>query len=140
MPQPYTIFDESTGAILRTGNAPDLASADLQVRDGEDILYEGSNPATQRVNVASRSLEARPAFPGQIDKTSVIADMADFARITPVPVGTRGNITGANGQAMNYTILDGRTDLTFERAGTYQIRLTHPEYQAATFTIEATEP
>jgi hypothetical protein len=74
MHHPYTIYDKSTGEILRSGVCSNPADVQLQVQEGESLLAGvRGHDIDQVVNHGTKRLNKRPAA----QKAKILKTLAD---------------------------------------------------------------
>lgn len=126
----FTVYDTTTGEILRVGECPSYMVAD-QPGTGEDVLEEYGDYDTQYV--VAGALTPRPSVAASIDKTEIQADGFDTATITGIPAGWAYEISNGETGAT----VGGDIELTALEAGTFTLRFTNWPYQDIEYTLTA---
>lgn len=126
----YTVFDTSTGEILRTGECMTVAQAQLQgSTPGTSVLTVGSDPTSQVVQDPGGfpGIVNKPPSPMSADKTSIHADGVEQLTISSVPIGSVARFTVPDNQGFaavpDQTVNDGSLAVTTTVIGTYVIRV-----------------
>lgn len=129
----FTVYDSVTGAIKRTGTAPDSMIA-IQAQTGEAVVTGQYDAAAQYLPGGVPT--ARPAMTSTIDVTTVPADGVTPITISGAPAPC--NIDVAGPASYTSSDPDGTIQLTFNLAGTYTVTLSAFPYLNQEFTIGAT--
>jgi|SRR5919107_5111666 hypothetical protein len=98
------------------------------------------NPVTQYI--LAGVITARPVNTAGIDKAIVIADDTDLVILTGVPNPSKVRITAVseNQAPLVIDVTDGTANITFNRAGAYEILVQSFPAQDAQFFIQAVAP
>ncbi|MFK3740977.1 hypothetical protein [Massilia sp. TN1-12] len=138
----YTVYDEVTGAILRTGTALTEASARLQgSKPGTKVTLIGSDPNNEVVDVTPIGIDPG-TLPRQamqvggvataVNKSSITADGTDTFVISPVPNGASYDIYLPTNlglaQPPDGIVTDGKLEITTTVPGVYSVRLAFQTY------------
>ena len=111
---PFTIYNEATGEVVRTGQAPNDAIAMKQVRNGFAVMFERAKPVQY---IADGKLINRPTI-----------DIPDAASVgVPVMLGhiPSHSVILINGEPVGVT--DGTDlELTFDLDGEYKVAIDLP--------------
>lgn len=147
----WTVYDSTSGEILRTGEAMTVAQANLQGNTpGTKVVVVGSDPVAQKVDISNPSAPVVSArLPMTVNgtqisasKTSIIANGIDSATISPVPNGATYLLTVPSGLGIaEYpigTINDGSLVLTTTVPGIYTLLIQYGTNLDFTVTINAT--
>jgi hypothetical protein len=82
----------------------------------------------------------RPEFQVAIDKTEIVADGADVAKITGVPPGTTIKVSVGDDQLTEEICPDDFIDFVTDQVGTHRITLSGGHYLPETIEIVAVLP
>lgn len=128
-----TVYQHVTGEIRRQVVCPE-ASATAQCGADEAWLEGAANDVLQRVDATQwpHGIVDQTLVPYAIDKSTILADGIDQARITGLPAGVVAVIDG-----VSHTIDDGELVFSEDLPGVRQIRLSLPLYMDAIIEIEA---
>lgn len=147
----YTVYDTTTGQIIRTGTAMTEASARLQgSAPGTSVTLVGSDPATQVVDVTPIGVDAS-TLPRQlmhvgatntsVNKTTITADGVDKIIISPIPVGAKYDIYLPTNlglaQPPDGVVNDGTLALTTTVPGIYSVKISFQTQQDFEVTFNA---
>ena len=120
------------GKILRTGSCPSNMVA-LQASETDKHVIEGiADDVTQYI--VDYIVCDRPAFPGVLSSSSIIADGVDGVTISSLPNPTLVMINGSN-----YEVTDGIFEFTLDIPGKYKILCQAFPYQDKEFEVTAVE-
>jgi hypothetical protein len=136
---PYLVYSVSTGAILRTGDAPPSMVL-IQAQSGERVMQGPANQGTQYVQVAENQdddvLADRDAIPYTVSASTIAADGLEACVVGNLPIPCSWRLSGplnASG-----TELDGQLEITTDEPGNYTLELVAAvQYLPATITITA---
>lgn len=150
----YTVYDASSGAILRTGTALTRAQADLQgSAPGTRVVVVGSDPETEVIDTTPIPIGQDPAtIPktsmkvGSVltatNKTNFSANGTDFVSISPIPSGATYEVVSPTGKGLspNYvgSVNDGTLEITTTVTGVYSVTLKYPTSLDFKVTLNAT--
>jgi len=147
----YTVYDTTTGAILRTGTALTEASARLQgSKPGTSVTLVGSDPANEIIDVNPIGIDPS-TLPRQnmqvngtatsVNKTAITANGVDTIVISPVPNGAAYDIyLPANlglVQPPDGIITDGQLILTTTVRGIYSVKVSFQTFLDFTVSFNA---
>ncbi len=135
----YTVYDEKTGAILRTGTAMTVASAQLQgSAPGTRVVTVGSDPATEVVQITPVGTDPTklPRLPMTVNgvqigasKTALTANGSDSITISPIPNGATYDVVPPSDQGIAFipqgVITDGSLIITTTVKGAYQATIKY---------------
>lgn len=131
-----TIYDSTTGRVLRIVSGMDDESLTAQLAPAEGILLGViCNDETQYVDggVAIRDKGQLP----EIAPLAVPADGVSIAAVTGLPNPTRVMVSGAC--VDDFMVTDGVLELTFDHPGKYSVQLdAGPRYMRSRHEIDAT--
>lgn len=145
----WSVYDNATGEILRTGYAMTLEQAQLQATTpGTSVITVGSDPVTQKVDVSSQYpgiVSKTPMSSGatqiSASKTTLTANGVDSVTISGIPNGASCQIEVPANQGIAdiapFTISDGSLVLTTTVAGTYTINIHYGTNLDYSVTINA---
>lgn len=127
----WTLYDENTGRILRSGDAMDETQAGLQATGGGRIVMVNSDPATQIVTnpqSAFPGITTKSAGPMAANKTNIAINGTDTVVISNVPAGALCHVTVPQNVGIldipDFTISDGVLVLTVTVAGAYTVKIS----------------
>lgn len=133
--QRYTIYRESDGQIsgaFRSEIVPDVS----WTAPGYSLLAsDDDDPALYYVTGSPPSITLRPASLCVLSKAAILANGADIATITNIPVGANVVVHDINGMH-RYTVTDGVLEITADAPGA--IRVTIESFPARDFSATVT--
>lgn len=141
----FTVFD-STGKIVRNGNAMSTATAAAQAGPGETVKFEGTDPETEAIdpgtgNVLNRVPMSANGVLTSYDKTIITANGVDAVTISNIPAGAIYEVyLPANMgliQPPDDVVNDGVLIITTTVKGLYQVKLRFQNYLDFGVTINA---
>lgn len=98
----FTIYDKTTGDIMRTGHCGSAENVPLQVMGDNEALYEGSaDHQTQRVNLETKELEACPKLKRSADRKAASFQRRAAVAALDIP-GLRAAIQNAEDAGLAY--------------------------------------
>lgn len=132
----FTIYDSTTGEIRRVY---DGSSPDAQLSAGEAYLAGRWPDSEHRVDIGQTPPAAvsKTSPPTTIDVVAIPADGVTAATVSGIPAGTLARAVGP-GVNTKAVVGDGTFVLTFDVAGEYRLKLTHPLYLTQEYVIDAT--
>ena len=147
----FTVYNGTTGAVLRTGSAMTEATARAQAGPGERVTLVGSDPVTDVMTVTPIGTEptkiARlPMKNGSnvattVNKTTIAISGADLLTISNIPTGATYSITVPKDQGINIipdgTVNDGVLSITTTVAGAYSVTLKSGNFLDFTVNFNA---
>lgn len=145
----YTVFDEASGKILRTGTAMSEASALAQGNTpGTRVVLVGSDPEQEQIDPAPEIPAVIPRIPMGVNgtltranKMALTANGIDEVMISPIPVGAVAELflppNRGLEQLENLIINDGVLYVTTTVPGIYQIKIYFQNLQDFTVTLNA---
>lgn len=119
----FAVYDEITGAILRTGSAPE-SMIEFQALPGERVKVTrvALSDATYYVSdVALGLIAEKPPLGALANKTTLIADGVDRVTITNLPIPTDYRLSGP--VADSAIIGDGALVISLDFPGVYTVEL-----------------
>lgn len=147
----YTVYNDATGEILRTGTAMTEASANLQgSTPGTRVVLVGSDPVVDvmqvtPIGVDPNKLARTPIMVGGVQiaasKTSMLANGTDKVTISPIPAGALYQVTVPKDLGLEAvadgTVADGSLALTTTVAGLYAVTIKYGTNLDFTVSINA---
>lgn len=134
----FIVYNNTTGAILRTGECPDADLA-LQAQTGETAIEGEANDATQYID--GGSVVSRPALTAVWNKSSVTAngsDTATFGSTLPNPTIVTVVVPDGAETPPAETVTIGTFSFATPVAGEYTITVSPPfPYKPIIKTITA---
>lgn len=138
MSQSFIRYDKDTGEIVSKGysNVKTTGLIGGQYRE----LPGDADPVTQYVNVFTAKVVARPASPVVADKLEVAADTVDKVTLQNIVPNSNIDVEGVNGRngAQVGNDIDNTVELTFDRPGTYTVKIRAFPEQDSEFVVTAT--
>lgn len=126
----FTLYNSETGELKGYAFGDTIQCGDLGMIETTTI----GNSDLEYVNIKTGLLEHRPQFAISVDKTTIVANNTDTAKITGIPANTVCTYEEAE-----HTITDGEIDFTAEHAGEYILTFSLWPYIDYSTTITATE-
>ena len=110
----------------------------IEAIEADKAAYDsfiGANPKTHRMIYSDETfaLEATPANPATIDKTSITGNGIDTAKISNIVANSIIAVDGIG----TYTVDDGEFEFSIDTPGTYLIECVTHDYLNGEFTINA---
>jgi hypothetical protein len=147
----YTVYDDASGAILRTGSAMTEATARLQGNTpGTRVTLVGSDPATQVISITPIGIDGstlpRAAMnvggvPTAANKTTLTANGTDSIVIAHIPNGAKYDIYLPPNlglvQPPDGIVTDGQLVLTTTVPGIYSVKLSFQTFLDFTVSFNA---
>jgi hypothetical protein len=130
------VFNKTSGRILRLTLCPEDAAGLQAMAANEDIIIAASQMDINLsyVDIASVAVVPRPEMPCVVNKTTVIADGADFAAISSTPSGAEVFIDGEP-----VGVGDGSdVEITFDLSGQHVVKLSLFPYLDWEVALDAT--
>ena len=141
----WTVFNETTGEILRTGFSLTEAQAALQAFAGEKVTFVNSDPVTEVVQnpgSAEPTIVTKPNNSIAANKTSFLANGVDYVSISPIVAGSKVTILVPESQGISviapFVVNDGVLEITTTVAGAYSVTVTDFPKQDYVVTLNAT--
>lgn len=128
----FTIYQLSTGNILRSGVGSDTPSLQIQ-NANEGSIIGLSDDLLQYVDLGSMLLADRTTSSAMCDKSEFKADGIDTVTISEIAAGTLITINGVSEGVCN----DGVIALTSQNVTSIEIQLDNTLHLANTITINA---
>jgi hypothetical protein len=135
----YTIYNSTTGLLLRKISTQDVDLANAQVQSGESIINQDLSFDTQYIS--SGSPTTRPTLSLTWNKTTITADGSDSATVAsgiPNPTNYRIIVPAGIQSISDGTITTGTLTFTADLSGIYTIILDSFPYQTYKQNITAT--
>lgn len=139
----YDQYNPTTGIILGSLDTPfELDQATLDTGYLLNASGVPANTRTQYVNLATKALAARPAFPSSFNATTLVANGTASITIGSLPNPTLVTIfTGGApgvGFVAPFTVTDGSFVFKTPAKGTYEVMFESGVYQTYIATVTAT--
>jgi len=136
----FSIYNTTTGRIIKRIEAIDSTIAGWQVGAGESIIDQDLNPDIQYL--VSDTPTTRPLFSTVVtwDSTTLTADNTDTVTLSGLPNPSGYNITVPEGAQIILpgTITDGSLTLKTNTSGLYTVIIDSYPYQLYSQVITAT--
>lgn len=132
------VFHVATGRILATADYDD--QGDSGPPGPRAAEFGQVDPVTHYAPAGE--ITARPANPVQLDSTVVSADAVTALHLTNVPNPSKVTVTNVLEVAPPFIaeVVDGFLDITFNRPGSYNIKVESFPTQDVSFAIQALAP
>lgn len=148
----YTVYNTSTGAIIRTGTALTEVQARLQGNTpGTNVTIIGSDPATQIIDTTPTTGDpgTKNRLPMVVNgvqisatKSTIVADGTDSFTISPIPSGAIYVVDVPSGVGIasipSATITDGSLIVTTTVAGIYKVTIKYSTFLDFAWSFNAT--
>jgi hypothetical protein len=119
-----------SGQIVKYHSRPEGGL--LAIPDAGNALIAAPDPNLTNYYVANGTLHSKIAFTGTWNKTAIIANGADLARLRFLPDPCQMTINGDQ-----VTVTGGRLDLTATEPGDYIVELTDVRYIYQSWVVTA---
>lgn len=128
---PFTVYDETTGKIKRTG-ACAANSLLFQAGPGESVIAAPSNPLTQRVRLFDDEIIEKALLTIQLDRTEYVIDTNTPITMTGLPGSIEVFVDGIPTMVLGDTF-----EVRFDTPGPHVIWIDELNYQHASWEVTA---
>ena len=142
----WTLYNETTGAVISRGDAMDEEQARLQATGGGRIVLVNLDPDTQIVNPGTGVPAPRPPMSVNgvltaANRTNMAANGTEAVIVSSIPNGATYNMVVPEDKGITLipdaTISDGQLIITTTVAGKYVLTLRSGNYLDFKVTINA---
>lgn len=148
----FTVYNGTSGAVIRTGTAMSEATANAQAGPGERVTLVGSDPVSDVMSVtpigtAPTKLTRLPMKNGSnvttaVNKTTIAASGGDLLTISNVPSGATYAVEVPKDKGVEAiaggTVNDGTLSISTTVAGVYSVTLKSGNFLDFTVNFNAT--
>lgn len=128
----FTIYNNSTGEILRYGVCP-ISDFDSQITSPSEAIIEGTyNDVVNYIDIVTNTPAIKADLPAYIDKVTMSANGIDVVTISSLP-----NPSIVILENIFHEVTDGTFEFTVDTAGEYRITCKAFPYLDKEFIINA---
>lgn len=117
----FSVYDLASGRVLWNGSCTQPEDIQLQVTEEWGVIEKTIDPQTHYIAPSGEELD-RPSLEG-FDKTAILADDADTAKIEGLPIPCVVRVDG-----IDYVVADGTFELTSSMPASYVVEIDHFPY------------